>query len=456
MELKDKKILVVGAGRSGRSVTRFLAGKKARVTLTDAKGPGQLDSEVLKFASAGVHLVLGGYPQVDENKFELLVVSPGVPENISPIAAAKEKGIPVISELELAYRFSRAPIVAITGTNGKTTTTLLTGEIFKQAGYYTLVAGNIGRPLIEEVENYKPEDIIVAEVSSFQLEGTVDFRPRIAVVLNLTPDHLDRHGTFDAYAAAKARIFANQGSSDFAVLNYDDPGTRKMAVQCPGQVIFFSRTHSLNKGVFVREGQIMVKFNEKFLPVMPAAKLGIPGPHNLENALAAVAAAWVSGIDEKIIARALQTFRGAEHRLEFVRELDGVRYINDSKGTNPEAAIKALESFRAPIVLIAGGKNKGSDFGEFARKIKEKVRLVVLLGESAGLIAEAVSKEGFTKIVRAGTFIEAVRKAHEAARPGEVVLLSPACASWDMFESYEERGNLFKETVKKLETRRRE
>jgi UDP-N-acetylmuramoylalanine--D-glutamate ligase len=450
LDLRGKKVLVVGAGKSGLAVARFLLGKQAEVTLTDSKGV-EMKGELAELAAKGAILRLGEYPGVWPELYDFLVVSPGVPLTEAPIREAYQKGIPVLGELELAWRFTRTPVVAVTGTNGKTTTTTLLGEILRNAGYKTLVAGNIGLPLVTEVEKYGPEDYIVAEVSSFQLETTGLFRPKVGLILNITPDHLDRHGTMENYAGAKSRVFKNQASEDFMVLNYDDEATRRLAGDVPGRVLFFSRRRELETGACVSGNTIVYNPGNGVVAVCPVARLGIPGAHNLENVLAAVAAAAALGVKPDVLAETLTGFRGVAHRLEFVAEIDSVQYINDSKGTNPDASIKALESFAAPIVLIAGGKNKGSDFALFASRVKEKARVMVTLGECAGDIAAAARAQGFNEILPAGSFEEAVLLAHRAARPGEIVLLSPACASWDMFNSYEERGDLFKKIVKSLE-----
>ncbi|MBE3587806.1 MAG: UDP-N-acetylmuramoyl-L-alanine--D-glutamate ligase [Thermoanaerobacteraceae bacterium] len=450
MQLHGKKVLVVGAGKSGLAVSRFLAAKGARVTLTDRKGGASFNPPLASLVPPEVELVLGHYPVMREGDFDLVVTSPGVPWTAPPLVRARELGLPVTGELELAFHFARAPVVAITGTNGKTTTTSLVGRIFLDAGVRTLVAGNIGLPLIEGVEAYGPGDLIVVEVSSFQLETVRHFRPHVAAILNITPDHLDRHGTMEGYVQAKARIFAGQGEGDYTVLNYDDPITRELAGQCPGRVIFFSRQHNLEAGVFVRDGQIVIRDGGALVSVMPAREVAIPGGHNLENALAAVACARVRGIGTEQLAHTLRTFSGVPHRLEFVAEINGVSYINDSKGTNPEASMKALEAYDRPIVLLAGGKNKGNDFTAFARRVKEKVRVLVVLGQCAAEMERAARAAGVEDIRRAADFREAVLIAHRAARPGDVVLLSPACASWDMFRSYEERGDLFKQIVREL------
>ncbi|MDN5293529.1 MAG: UDP-N-acetylmuramoylalanine--D-glutamate ligase [Eubacteriales bacterium] len=448
-----RKALVVGAAKSGIAAALFLRQKGVEVTLCDIKTAAELEESLKEYDLGGVELFAGGYPPVKGKAFDLVVMSPGVPLTVPPVKEAREEGIPVISELELAYRYARAPIVAVTGTNGKTTTTSLIGELMKTVFPRVLVGGNIGRPLVTEVEEYGPEDVIVAEVSSFQLETTDQFRPRVAVILNITPDHLDRHGTMEGYREAKARIFARQEREDFTVLNYDDPLVRPFAERTRGEVIFFSRRHKLEKGVFVAEDTIFVRACEREERVLPAAQLKIRGSHNLENALAATAAAWAMGVPVAEIARVLREFKGVAHRMEPVAEIDGVLYVNDSKGTNPDAAIKALDSYFEPIVLIAGGRNKGSSFAEFARKIKEKVRFLILIGEAAPEIKEAVLATGFTSIVEAGSLEEAVALARKEARPGEVVLLSPACASWDMFKNYEERGDLFRQAVLSLQER---
>lgn len=450
MKLSGEKVLVLGAGKSGIAAAKFLVAKGSQVELADIKEQKEIGKNVDALIAAGVKLSFTSYPLVEPGKYTLIVLSPGVPLTIPPVKRAFELQIPVIGELELAYRFAGAPIVAITGTNGKTTTTSLVGQIFKDAGFHTLVAGNIGAPLVDEVEQYGTDDIIIAEVSSFQLETTTSFRPRVGALLNITPDHMDRHLTIESYKAAKARLFINQSKEDYSILNYDDPQTKNLAPDCPGTVIFFSRVHNLTKGVFVHDDWIAVRWEERIFPILPVGELKIPGTHNLENALAAVACGWVRGVRSDVLAASLRSFTGVAHRLEFVSEINNVRYINDSKGTNPDASIKALEAYNDPIVLIAGGRNKGSDFTDFALLAREKVRAVVLLGESADEIERALHNAGGTSILRSRDLKEAVSLARQVACPGDIVLLSPACASWDMFVNYEERGNLFKQFVLEL------
>lgn len=449
MDLKNKRVLVIGAGKSGLAAVRFLIGKRAVVTLTDTREAADFGDGLKDLIEAGVRLNLGKYPRIKDD-YDVLVMSPGISLNIAPVIEAQQAGIPVIGELELAYRFASSPIVAITGTNGKTTTTTLLGEIFKDAGYCVLVAGNIGLPLISQVELYGPKDIIVAEVSSFQLETIKDFRPKVGIVLNLTPDHLDRHGDMAGYRAVKNRISMNQETGDYLVLNYDDPLTRDMTGKGKGDVIYFSRRHILDQGVFVQGEQVKVLLKNNAHNLFDIKELQIPGAHNLENAMAAASAAFVMGVQVKDIAATLKKFTGVAHRLEFVAEINGVKYINDSKGTNPDASIKAVEAFNGPLVLIAGGRNKGNDFHELTRTAYPKTRAIVVLGECADEVAEAASEAGIEKIIKASSLKDAVLQASSVSQKGDVVLLSPACASWDMFSNFEERGDLFKEIVMAL------
>jgi len=450
MILKGKRVLVIGAGKTGVAVTRSLYGMGAFITLTDIKKEFLLRDVLEEFKDTPIKIVAGKYPEVNSGNTDLVIISPGVPLDILPVKQALKEGIPVWSEIELAFRMFDAPVIAVTGTNGKTTTTALIGAMFEDAGWPVVVAGNIGVPLIEKVPEITPEHVVVLEVSSFQLECIDTFRSRVAVVLNLTPDHLDRHKTFEEYVGAKQRIFANQNDSDYSILNYNDKNVRAMASFTRGRVIFFSINHTLEQGAYLLGGNLFLALDGEVTLLCNREEIFIKGEHNVQNALAAALAARIMGLKAENIRETLKNFRGVAHRLEFVDEIEGVKYVNDSKGTNPDASIRALKAFEEPIILIAGGKNKGSDFSKFAGVVKEKAKAVIVLGEAADEIHEAVSRRGFDSIYKVNSLGEAVAKAYEIALPGEVVLLSPACASWDMFRNYEERGELFKKLVASL------
>lgn len=456
LELAGKQVLVVGAGLSGCSAAKFLISKGAMVSLYDDKPMAELSDRAKELFTHGVTYLTGAGKEgdvVNLAPFALVVASPGISLRAPLLQKAAALGISIIGELELAYLFSKGSFVAITGTNGKTTTTSLTAEIFCAVGKKMLLGGNIGLPLAEQVALSDEETTIVAEVSSFQLETTRAFHPVAAAVLNITPDHLDRHGDMAGYTAAKSRIFARQGKEDYTVLNYDDENTRALAEKTPGQVVFFSRKEVLDQGVFVEQGNIIIAWQGKKISVLPCDEIYIKGNHNLENALAAVALTWFCGIDVAVIAEVLRTFRGVVHRLEFVAEINGVQYINDSKGTNVDSTIKALETYPDHIIWIAGGRNKGASFDSLIPLVRERVTAVVAIGESAGLIKEVAEKAGIAadKIYLAKDLPDVVNHCHSIAVPGDVVLLSPACASWDMFRSYEERGDIFKDLVHTLE-----
>ena len=444
------KVLIIGAARSGLAAAAFLAQKGEEVIVTDTNLKAQKESEeALK--NYEIRYIWGKQPDIDELAVDMIVVSPGVPLSIAPIRRAKELGIKVIGEVELAYLNAKAPIVAITGTNGKTTTTTLVGEIFKAAGWECGVGGNIGVSLLEESEKISDAGVLVAEISSFQLESTEKFKPKAAAILNLTPDHLDRHGDMQGYLAAKAKIFAMQDENDFLVLNYEDEYLRPLAEKCQSQVLFFSAKHILKNGVYVEDKMIKIAFKGgKISQVCPPEEIRIKGAHNLENALAAVALCFALGVDEQVISQVLRDFKGVEHRLEPVRELDGVLYINDSKGTNPDSTSKALVAYDRPLILIAGGKNKGLSFLPLAKLIKERVKGVVLVGMAKNDIKAALDEVGFSNYVLVDKFEETVEAAKKMADEGDIVLLSPACTSWDMFKSFEERGELFKKLVNAL------
>ena len=450
MEFKNKKILVLGAAISGISVARILAGHGAAVTLSDAKTADQLKHDTSGLAAAGVTLALGRQDEALLDGVDILVLSPGISIYIPLVEAAEKRGIAVMSEIEIAYRLTKAPIVAITGTNGKTTTTTLTGEILIAAGREVVVGGNIGQALSAEVQGVSPDGVVVAEISSFQLEGVSAFKPHIAAILNLTPDHIDRHRDLATYQAMKERVFANQTADDYLILNYDDPAVRAMAQRAPSQVVYFSRTGKLPVGFYVEDNIIKLTWLDETLDICPLAALKIPGAHNVENALAACAAAYFAGARPRDMAAVLGTFTGVEHRIEPVATINGVTWYNDSKATNPESSIKALEAFPAHIILIAGGRDKNTDLGEFMSLAREKVDHLILIGEAAERFAAAAGRHGVKDIRRPADLPAAVALAHSLARPPQLVLLSPACASYDMFNNYEERGKIFKDLVRRL------
>lgn len=442
-----QRVLVIGAGRSGLASAEFLAKQDNAVILTDMKRPESFLEERLP----GVSFVWGEQPNLSVLAPDLLVMSPGVPLTIPPVVSAREKGIPVIGELELAYRNCQAPFIAITGTNGKTTTTTLTGELLKASGKNAVVGGNIGVPLVNIVDTLTADHVVVAEVSSFQLESIDTFAPHIALMLNLTPDHLDRHGTMEEYLACKANIFVNQTENDYLILNYDDEALRSLAGTGKGKVFFFSQKHILQEGVYLEGDDVVLRYNGQSVSVCRADEIAIKGKHNLENAMGAILLAFFSGVPVATIRTILKTFAGVAHRMEPVRNWGGVAYINDSKGTNPDATIKAIEAFSQPIILILGGKNKGSDFEHLAQLVKQRVKQVVVLGEAKHAIVEALEHAGYDAYAKADTFDAAVKMASQLADAGDVVLLSPACASWDMFQNYEERGDAFKKIVQSFQ-----
>jgi UDP-N-acetylmuramoylalanine--D-glutamate ligase len=452
MELKDKRVLVVGLGKSGVASALFLKAHGARVTVSDTKSGDDLRDEIPTLLDHGITVETGGHGERTFRGQDLIVVSPGVPVDAPPLVQARALGEVVIGEIELAAQFLPGPIVAITGSNGKTTTTTLTGEILTAAGSPTLVGGNIGTPAISLAERAKPESVIVLEVSSFQLETIQSFHPKVAVVLNVTPDHLDRHRTLEAYVDAKARIFENQRSEDFAVLNADDPTCVAMAGRTRAQVFWFSRQKEVNQGARVRDGAIL--FRDRSGPeetvqreIMLVSEIPLKGAHNLENVLAAVSAGALMGCAPEKIRQAVRDFKAVEHRLEYVATIRGVDYYNDSKATNVDATIKALESFPANIHLILGGKDKGSDYSLLNDVLRQRVKRVYTIGAAAAKIESQVK---YVEVVRAETLENALRKANAVAEPGDVVLLAPACASFDQFKNYEQRGQVFKEIVNGL------
>ena len=446
MELNGKRALVVGLGKSGVASALFLKAHGAKVTVSDTKSGDELRNEIPVLLDHGITVETGGHGDRTFRGQDLIVVSPGVPVDAPPLVQARALGEAVIGEIELAAQFLPGPIVAITGSNGKTTTTTLTGEILTAAGLPALVGGNIGTPAISLAERAKPETAIVLEISSFQLETIQTFRPKVAVVLNVTPDHLDRHRTFEVYVDAKARIFENQQASDFAVLNADDLTCVAMGARTRAQVFWFSRQKEVQHGACVREGNIVFRDQSGQREIMQVSEISLKGAHNLENVLAAVCAGALMGCAPDKIRQAVCGFKAVEHRLEYVATIRGVDYYNDSKATNVDATIKALESFPANIHLILGGKDKGSDYTVLNDLLRQRVKRVYTIGAAAAKIESQIKAE----VVHAETLENAIRKANAEAQSGDVVLLAPACASFDQFKSYEHRGKMFKEIVRGL------
>ena len=452
MNFEGKKVLVCGMARSGVSAAQCLYELGARVTISDSKAEEKLAEALQPLEGMDIRRCLGDQAQpADLESYDLAVTSPGIPLQAPILRAVQAAGVPLIGELELGAQVSRAPLYAVTGTNGKTTTTTLIGEIFRNLGKTTYVVGNIGYPFTACALQCGEEDVAVAEVSSFQLETITTFHPHIAVMCNITEDHLNRHGTMEEYIRVKERIFENMGQGDYAVLNLDDPIVRGMAERIPCAPAFFSRRQEVETGAYLEGEEVVFSLNGHKKRVLRADEIRIPGEHNLENALAATALAMLAGVPAPVVRHTLKTFPGVEHRIETVRTVEGVTYINDSKGTNVDASIRAVRAMKAPTVLLAGGYDKHTDFLPLAREIlASKIHTVVVLGDTAEQIERALRAVGFESILHAKTFEEAVLLARSCAREGENVLLSPACASFDMFQDYEERGRVFKEIVSRL------
>ena len=444
--LRGRNVLVVGLGKSGKAAAKALNEAGAIVTIQDSKTPDKLDTQFLQYMqNEEIRSYLGSVPE-DMTAYDMLVLSPGVPLSLDYIREAMAAGIEIIGELELAYRLGEGNFVAITGTNGKTTTTTLVGEIFKASGRNTAVVGNIGNPVVTQAMDSTEKDWLVTEVSSFQLETAVDFKPVVSAILNLTPDHLNRHGTMEAYGAAKARVAANQSEDEFLVINLDDEQAYALSKNTKATVIPFSRKEKPERGAYLDGTKIIVKDldgREHF--ICDRSDLRIIGDHNVENVLAAAAIAFFAGIEPEVISTAIKEFPGVEHRIEFCGRVDDVDYYNDSKGTNVDAAVIAIKALKDGIILIAGGDGKGQEFDELAEHFDGAVEALILLGRDAPIIEEAARKAGFTNIYNCKDMPECVRKAAELARAGEKVLLSPACASWDMYANFEQRGRHFKQ-----------
>jgi len=446
--MHGRSVTVVGLARSGVAACRLLVALGARVTGTDARTAAALSPEAWTLATEGVRLVLEGHPPEAFATAELVVVSPGVPTDHPALTQSRARGVPILGEIELAYRTMTAEFVAITGTNGKTTTTALTGALVAESGRPVLVGGNIGRPLTAEALDFPADGWVVAEVSSFQLETTHAFRPHVAAVLNVTPDHLDRHGSLAAYTEAKARIFRAQGAGDWAVLNADDPGAAALASRVRARLLWFSGREPVTEGAWVRDGWVTLRLGGRDQAVGPVDEIFLRGAHNLENVLAATACAGALGVAPERLRAGIRAFRAVPHRIEWIRDRGGVAFYNDSKGTNVDATLKALAAFVEPIVLIAGGRDKGQHFDALADAARGRVKAAVLIGEGRATLGPAL--RAVTRVEEAGSMAEAVRRAAALAAPGDVVLLSPACASFDMFRDYEQRGTVFAEEVRAL------
>ncbi len=448
LDLRDRNILVVGLARTGISTARFLKERGAIVAATDILPASQIKG-IDDLRSNGIEVETGGHSIKRFLNAHLIILSPGVPPDIEPLKEARKKGVEIISEVELAFNFIKEPIVAIAGTNGKTTTTTLIGKILESGGNKVFVGGNIGLPLIEYVASNQSADYIVVEVSSFQLEGTRKFRPHIAVLLNITEDHLDRYASFDEYAAAKFRLFENMEEGDVAIVNNDDPIIKSQVASRKSQVRTFSFSSSriLEEGIYYKNENIVYYMGgEK--ESYPTANFKLKGIHNIENIMASIAAAKACGVSRDAILKTIEEFKGLPHRMELIREINGTSYYNDSKGTNIGALQKSLEGLNAPVILIAGGKDKGGDYRVLNDLIKNKVRHLILLGEAQNKIRDAF--KGLTDIVTVESLKEAVDIASNKAEKGDVVLLSPACSSFDMFKDYKERGEVFRRLVEML------
>ncbi len=447
MDLKGKKVLVVGLGKSGLAAALFLRRRGAQVTVSDVRSAEALAKDIPALLEEGIMVEAGGHGLLTFRRQDLIVVSPGVPLDTPELAQVRAFGLPVIGELELASRFLKGKILAITGSNGKTTTTALAGAILEEAGFRTLVGGNIGVPVVALIEESTDDTWSVLEVSSFQLETTEKFHPNIAVILNITPDHLDRHGSFENYALAKERIFAAQNDKDGVVLNADNVRAAAAAARSVAKVHWFSLEHPVGQGAWAEDGFIQFRLSKDSPAetVMPLSGIPLKGEHNVENVLAAACAARLAGAAPEAIRSAIEKFRAVEHRLEFVATINGVEFYNDSKATNVDATARALAAFPSGVHLILGGKDKNSDYSALSGLLRARARAIYTIGSAAAKIEAHL--RGVVSIHSCETLEKAVNAAAAAAHPGEVVLLAPACSSFDQFENYEHRGRVFKELV---------
>jgi UDP-N-acetylmuramoylalanine--D-glutamate ligase len=448
IELGGKKVLVVGLARTGIATALFCAERGAHVTATESRPEAEIAETAAKLRAAGVTLELGGHRAETFAEQDLIVPSPGVPLMMPALAAAHAIGVPVWSEIELAWRFLRGRLICITGSNGKTTTTSLIGHILETARLPVQIAGNIGTPLISRVDLSSDASFTVVEASSFQLESISAFRPDIGVLLNVTPDHLDRHGSIEAYGRAKARMFENQAEEDAAIINADDAIAPQYAPAGP-RVFYFSREKRVASGCYLRGDEIIFRCDGTETVLLVRKDIGLRGSHNIENVLAAAAAAKLAGAEPAAIAEGVRTFAGVEHRIEYVATISGVDYFNDSKATNVDATLKALDAFPGNVLVILGGKDKGSDYRILRQALRSHARMALLIGSAADKIEAELA--GVIPVERAETLARAVEIAARQARPGDIVLLAPACASFDQFENYEQRGRVFKQLVRELE-----
>ncbi|CEN79792.1 UDP-N-acetylmuramoyl-L-alanine--D-glutamate ligase [Paraclostridium sordellii] len=452
MDLNNKTVLLVGLAKTGVSTIKKLDKLGAKIIVNDIKSKDQLKDIIKQIENLdSVEYILGHHLE-DISNIDLTIVSPGVPLDLPFIKKLQYENINIIGEVELAYKLSKNPIfVGITGTNGKTTTTSLVGEIFKKASKDSYIVGNIGNPVIDTVDLTDENSFLITELSSFQLESIEDFKPRVSTIINITEDHLNRHHTMENYINAKANIFKNQDANDFCILNYDDEIVRELGNKTNAKVLYFSQKEKVSQGAYLDDNNnIVIKVNDKEIKLLNKDELSLPGNHNLENCMAAILMSYVLGIDLEIIKDTLKTFKSVEHRLEFVTDKDGIMFVNDSKGTNPDSTIKAITSYDKPIVLIAGGKDKQSDFTEMISYATKNVKALVLLGETADKIEQTAKLQGMNNIFRVSNMKEAVKTAYKLAQSGDVVLLSPACASWDMYPNFEARGLDFKENIYNL------
>jgi len=447
MNLTGKKIVIIGMGRTGITTARFLGKQGAKVIVTDEQPIDKWGKEFEQIATEK-WLEIGDYNTRILTGACIVVPSPGVPPGNDLLVEALKKNIPVISEIEIAYRFLKVPVIAVTGTNGKTTTTTLLGEILQYSGKKTFVGGNIGNPLIEYVEGSQNDDFIVAEISSFQLQWIEKFRPFIAVLLNITCDHINYHGSFAEYRRIKTRVFANQTKADFAILNAADPEQEEMDRIINAQVIKFSSKRVLQKGIFIKKNKIVLRIPGANEEQYPLSIINLPGLHNAENVMAAIMAARLCGCSQENIIAAVAAFRGLPHRIEFVGEKNSIKFYDDSKGTNVGSVVRALETFARPVILLLGGRDKDGDFETLKPLLAAKAKKLILFGEARNRIASLIGKD--MPALKKAKLREAVESAYKNAQPGDIILLSPGCASFDEFANYKERGNFFKDVVGNL------